>query len=401
MQTHELFMPNAVFGDNAAGRMPPRVLAAPSRYIQGDGVLGQLGHYLALVPSRRTVILISAGGQQRDGARIARGLEQAGIASIVVTFGGECSINEIERAVADVRASGIAPDSLVAFGGGKCIDAGKSIAYRLRVPMVSCPSLASNDAPCSAVSVIYTPAGVTEAVEFFPQNPALVVVDTRIVADAPARYLVAGMGDAMATFYEARTCIENPSGRNVFATRPTLAAAALGELCAKTLYADGVAAVEAVRRRDVNAALDRVVEANTLLSGIGFESGGVAAAHAVAQGLTVLPRVHANHLHGEMVAIGLMTQLALEERHKEAAQVAEFLCAVGLPAHLGQIGVNAAQTEDLAAVMDIALQMFFIANEPFPVTSASLIAAMVEADRVGQEVARRVGDAAFRGLHPG
>jgi len=401
MNVHELFAPDAIFGGGPAGASPPRVLAAPSRYIQGDGVLSQLGRYLPLVPSRRAVILISAGGQRRDGARIAGGLEEAGVASLIVTFGGECSIPEIERAVSDVRGSGFAPDSLIAFGGGKCIDAGKSIAYRLRVPMISCPSLASNDAPCSAVSVIYTPVGVTEAVEFFPYNPALVVVDTRIVADAPVRYLVAGMGDAMATWYEARTCIENPAGRNVFTTRPTLAAAALGELCARTLYADGVAAVEAVRRRDVNGALDRVVEANTLLSGIGFESGGVAAAHAVAQGLTVLPDVHANHLHGEMVAIGLMTQLLLEERREGATQVAEFLCAVGLPAHLGHIGVDATKTQDLSAVMDIAMQMFFIVNEPFPVTTASLIAAMVEADWLGKAVAHRVGDEAYRSLHPG
>jgi glycerol dehydrogenase len=237
MSAHQPFTPDAVFGAGATqGSTPPQVLAAPSRYIQGDGVLTQLGRYLALVPSRRTAVLISAGGQQRDGARVARGLESAGVASVVVTFGGECSIPEIERAVGTVRASGLAADSLIAVGGGKCLDAGKCIAYRLNVPMISCPSLASNDAPCSAMSVIYTPAGASEALEFFPHNPALVVVDTRIVADAPARYLVAGMGDAMATWYEARTCTENPAARNMLAARPTLAAAALGELCENSLF---------------------------------------------------------------------------------------------------------------------------------------------------------------------
>jgi glycerol dehydrogenase len=401
MTDRQPFAPDSIFTGISRNSTPPRVLAAPSRYIQGNGVLAQLGHYLALVPSRHPVLLISAGGQQRDGAGIKRGLEEVGIAAIIVTFGGECSISEIERSVADVRASGLNADSLIAVGGGKCIDAGKSIAYRLNVPMISCPSLASNDAPCSAVSVIYTPAGVTEAIEFFPHNPALVVVDTRIVADAPARYLVAGMGDAMATWYEARTCIENSAGRTVLAARPTLAAAALGELCAKTLYAHGVAAVEAVRRHDANSALENVVEANTLLSGIGFESGGLAAAHAVAQGLTGVPRVHANYLHGEMVAIGLMTQLALEQRLDEAKNVAEFFCAVGLPVHLGQVSLNAAQTDDLDVVMGIATQMFFLTNEPFPVTKSSLVAATIEADRLGQEVARRGGDEAYRSLHRG
>lgn len=401
MTDRQPFTPHTVFGVgiSAAEGAPPQVLAAPSRYIQGDGVLAQLGRYLPVVPSRRTAILISAGGQRREGARIKAGLDAAGIESVFVTFGGECSISEIERATAAVHASGVAVDSLTAIGGGKCIDAGKSVAYRLNVPMISCPSLVSNDAPCSAISVIYTPDGVTEGVEFFPRNPELVIVDTRIVAEAPVRYLVSGMGDAMATWYEARTCIENPAARNVLLARPTLAAAALGELCAKTLYANGVAAVEAVRRREVTDALNYVVEANTLLSGIGFESAGVAAAHAVAQGLTVLQRLHANYLHGEMVAAGLMTHLVLEKCHEEAARLAEFCCAVGLPAHLGHVSLDASQKDDLTAVMAGAAQMWFLAYEPFPVTSEIMIAATIEADQIGKEAVRRVGDEAYRSLH--
>jgi glycerol dehydrogenase len=386
MTDRQPFTPHTVFGVgiSAAEGAPPQVLAAPSRYIQGDGVLAQLGRYLPVVPSRRTAILISAGGQRREGARIKAGLDAAGIESVFVTFGGECSISEIERATAAVHASGVAIDSLTAIGG---------------VPMISCPSLASNDAPCSAISVIYTPDGVTEGVEFFPRNPELVIVDTRIVAEAPVRYLVSGMGDAMATWYEARTCIENPAARNVLLARPTLAAAALGELCAKTLYANGVAAVEAVRRREVTDALNYVVEANTLLSGIGFESAGVAAAHAVAQGLTVLQRLHANYLHGEMVAAGLMTHLVLEKCHEEAARLAEFCCAVGLPAHLGHVSLDASQKDDLTAVMAGAAQMWFLAYEPFPVTSEIMIAATIEADQIGKEAVRRVGDEAYRSLH--
>lgn len=207
------------------------------------------------------------------------------------------------------------------------------------------------------------------------------------------------MGDAMATWYEARTCIQNPAARNVLLARPTLAAAALGELCAKTLYTDGVAAAEAVRARTVTPALERVIEANTLLSGIGFESGGVAAAHAVAQGLTVLPRLHANYLHGEMVAMGLMTHLALEGRNDEAERLAEFLCAVGLPAHLGHVSLDPAQTDDLAAIMTGASQMWFLAYEPVPVTQDAMIGAMIAADQIGKAAARRVGDTAYRALH--
>jgi glycerol dehydrogenase len=394
------FLPEDIFAPRGDRRsQPPMVLGAPSRYIQGEDVLDELGRYLALVPSTCAAIYISAGGERREGARLRRSLSAAGIEARFVTFGGECSADEIASAVQAANANGRAIDCLIAVGGGKCIDAGKSVAWRLGVPMVSCPSLASNDAPCSAISVLYTPEGVTAGLEFFPRNPVLVVVDTRIVAEAPVRYLVAGMGDAMATWFEARTCLENPYARSALAARPTLAAAALGELCANTLFADGVAAAAAVRERSVTPALDHVVEANTLLSGIGFESGGLACAHAVAQGLTVLPHLHKDYMHGEMVAIGLLTQLILEARHDEAVRVATFFAEVGLPAHLGHIALASTQTAELTAAMEGALTLPFLANEPFAVTPAMLVTAAQEADALGREVVAKLGDEPYRRLH--
>ena len=396
MNTPGEYSPDLIFAQDDAA--PVQVLAAPSRYIQGAGVLDRLGHYLGLVRGRRVAILISEGGRRRDGARLQRSLAAAGIEGSFVEFQGECSVEEVERACAVLR-SGPLVDSIVAVGGGKCIDAGKCVAHRLSVPVVSCPSLASNDAPCSALSVMYTVDGVTKSLEYFPHNPVLVLVDTQVIAEAPVRYLVAGMGDAMATWFEARTCLDNPAARSMLAARPTLAAAALGELCANTLFADGVAAVEAVRRREVTPALDHVVEANTLLSGIGFESGGLAAAHAVAQGLTVLPALHANYLHGEMVAMGLLTQLVLEARLDEATRVAEFFAQIGLPMHLGHLSLSSADGAALAAIAAGALLMPFLANEPFVVSPARLCAAAIEADTLGRSVAARVGDAAYQRLH--
>ena len=137
-------------------------------------------------------------------------------------------------------------DCVLAVGGGKCVDAGKAVAFRLDVPVVVVPTLASNDAPCSALSVLYTPAGVSTGVEFYPSSPALVVVDTGIVAAAPERFLVAGMGDAMATWYEASVCMRNPAAVTTVFARPTLAACAIGEACATSLFREGVAAAQAV-----------------------------------------------------------------------------------------------------------------------------------------------------------
>jgi len=392
------YLPQDLFSASNGLLNVPQVLIAPARYIQGSAVLSQLARYLALVPCKHPALLLSAGYLQRNGKPLLQQLHNAGLDAVTLPFNGECSTEEVARIVALLQSDYPSVDAIVALGGGKCLDAGKCVAYRLGLPMVSCPSIASSDAPCSALSVMYQPDGAFSGVEFFPHSPALVVVDTQLVANAPVRYLVAGMGDAMATWYEARTCYQNPVALSTLGARPTLAAKALGECCAKTLFADGLAAVQAVQDNSVTEALERVVEANTLLSGIGFESGGLAVAHAIAQGLTVIPAIHQQYLHGEMVAMGLLTQLVLEQQLAEAQQVAEFFAHLGLPIHLGQLSLLKQDINARQAIVDSAMSLAFIHNEPFSVTSALLLIALEQASDLGLAVAAQLGDAAYRRL---
>jgi len=390
------YLPMEVFAPAADGRVP-RAFIAPQRYIQGAGVLAHVGRYLSLVRARRVAILITAGGQRRHGAVLETSLAGASIESVVRHFGGESSLQEIDGHASALRDAGV--DCLLTVGGGKCIDAGKAIAYRLGVPVVVAPTLASNDAPCSALSVLYTPAGVSTGVEFYPTSPALVVVDTGIVAAASERFLVAGMGDAMATWYEALACLRNPRGMTTLGARPTLAAIAIGETCASTLFARGGAAAAAVRSRTVDDALEAVVEANTLLSGLGFESGGLAAAHGFAQSFTALPKTHANHLHGEMVAMGTLAQLVIEARLDEAERVARFFAEVGLPVHLGQVSIDAGDAGAVDTVVGETLSFPFIGNMSTPIDAAVLRSGLLGAHELGTAVAARTGDASYRRLH--
>ncbi|ETO21295.1 glycerol dehydrogenase [Reticulomyxa filosa] len=153
---------------------------------------------------------------------------------------------------------------------------------------------------------MYEPNGKFKEPRCFPSNPDLVVVDSESIAQAPVRYLVAGIGDAMSTYYEARCCFENEKATNMVGARPTLTALALGELCCKILFESGIKAREAVLKQQVTPDLEKVIEANTLLSGVGFESGGLACAHAIAQGLTASKHIEKNFMHGEMVAAGFV-----------------------------------------------------------------------------------------------
>lgn len=388
------YFPHAIFATE--GSPTPRVLVAPQRYIQGEGVLDHTGKYLSLLNANRAGVLVSKRGQQADGARVIDSLKNAGIEPVICIFNGECSHEEIDLHVDSLRSESL--DCLIAVGGGKCVDAGKCIAHRLDIPIVIVPTLASNDAPTSAVAVLYSPQGVFTGAEFFPQNPAIVIVDTGVVANASERYLVAGMGDAMATWYEARVCLQNPKARTTIGARPTLASYALGEICAHTLFEEGESAAEAVVANRVDESLEKVVEANTLLSGMGFESGGLAVAHGVAQSYTVVPVVHDNYLHGEMVAMGTLTQLMMESQD-EARRVAEFFARVGLPIHLGQISLDANDTSALDAVVEATMAYPTIYNMPMSMTPDYVRASIIGAHELGVSVTASHGDNAYRRLH--
>jgi glycerol dehydrogenase len=387
--------PKIVFAQ--ANETPPRVLIAPQRYIQGAGVLDHTGHYInSLMNVKRAGILASKRGLGAQGAKVAASLKAESIESMHAQFNGECSLVEIEAQVGELKDQQL--DCLVAVGGGKVVDAGKCVAYRLDVPVVIVPTIVSNDAPCSALSVVYKPEGTTDRVEFFPQNPAMVVVDTDVVADADERYLVAGMGDAMATWYEAKVCLNNSAARNMVGAKPTLASCAMAEICAQTLFEHGEAAAESVLANRNNEAVDKVVEANTLLSGIGFESGGLALAHAIALAYPEIDVVYDNYLHGEMVAMGTMAQLMMEQAD-DAERVAQFLARVGLPVHLEQMSLSVQHSAELDTLIEATLERPIAHNMPMPVTHDTVREAILAAHELGLRVAADAGDAAYRRLH--
>ena len=390
------YLPAKIFSSH--DEITPRVMVAPQRYIQGPGVLNHINRYMSLLNVKRVGILASRRGQAAEGQRISKRLNKDSIDCIPAVFAGECSLEEVEKHVRTLAAENL--ECLIAVGGGKPVDAGKSIAYRLDIPVVIVPTLASNDAPTSALSVLYTTEGANDAVEFYPSNPAMVIVDTEVIAAAGERYFVAGIGDAMATWFEARVCFENSSAITPIGARPTLASYAIGEVCARTLFEKGEAASRAVATGACTDEVESVVEANTLLSGIGFESGGLALAHPVALAFTQLDEIHRKYLHGEMVAMGTLIQLTLE-RSVDAEKVARFFANIGLPIHMTQLSLSPKDSAAISAIIEATLGNRNAHHMPMPVTYDSLREAMLDANKLGMAVAAEVGDAAYRRLHTG
>jgi glycerol dehydrogenase len=359
------------------------VFGAPARYVQGRDATSELGPQMARLGLTGPALILTSASPRRLLTEVWKAsLGDAGIAYTLHPFGGECSRAEIDRGVAAARE--MSARVVVGAGGGKVLDTARAVAAALDLPIVNCPTTASSDAPCSALSVVYTEAGGFDDYLFYRRNPDLVLVDTTVIARAPARLLAAGMGDALATWFEARTVVE-AARANQLHGKTTATGAALARLCYDLLLADGPAALEAVRADAVTPALERLVEANTLLSGLGFESGGLAVAHSVHNGLTTAPATH-TYLHGEKVAFGLVVQLVIEGRPAgELAEVLDFCAQVGLPTTLAQVGLADPGADVLEQIARRCLAEGETAhNEPFDLTPAMVVDAIRAADAAGR-----------------
>lgn len=358
-----------------------KTIIAPGRYVQGPGALAEAGRLLAPL-GRRAVALVDPQVRERVMPALGQAVAGSGVEITEERFGGECSRAEIDR-LADRVGEGA--DLVIGIGGGKTLDTAKAAAYRHHCRLAVIPTIASTDAPTSALSVVYTERGEVEELVFFDRNPDLVLVDTAVIVEAPIRFLVAGMGDALATRFEAEA-VGRSRAKTTAGGRAPRAALALARLCYDTLLEYGPAALASARRRALTEAFERVVEANTYLSGLGFESGGLAAAHAIHNGLSELPATH-GAMHGEKVAIGTLAQLMLEDRSPDdIAEVMDFCLSVGLPVTLADIGVLDATDDELRRVADRACAPDeTIHNEWFPVTPADVIAALRGADALGRE----------------
>lgn len=359
------------------------VLIAPRKYVQGRGVLGEAGSYLALL-GRKPMLLWDRCVKDIVGPTILASVRAAGLEVVEVDFQGESTKAEASRVAQVAKQQGA--DVAVGIGGGKALDTAKAAAVEAGIKMVTIPTIASNDSPTSAATVWYDAGGNCCGWDCWPFNPDLVMVDTQVVANAPVRPFVAGMGDALSTWLEAEAAFKTRA-TNLAGGVSTMAAMALARLCFDTLLAHGIEAKRAVELHVVTPAVEKVVEANVLLSGLGFESGGLATAHAVANALPSLPECK-SLMHGEKVGFGVITQLCLDDEKPadEVYRIVDFEIAVGLPVTFAQLNLEGIDRERLKTIGDIvAAEGSICHNHPFKVTSQSVVDAMIAADALGRQ----------------
>jgi len=352
------------------------VLGSPNAYIHEPGITRKAGEWIGRY-GKSVFIVTGTKSWESCGSAVAESLEANGVRYDVQTYRGECSYEEIDRLKALLPEEA---ELICGVGGGKVLDTAKALANRVDKPFVAIPTLAATCAAVANLSVMYTEDGVYVDFPVYVRGTLLCLVDTEVIAKAPVRYLGAGIADTLAKWIEAP--MSAAGKRHNLPVKGGLMAA---KLCYDTLLEYSVQAMEDARNGIASEALQHVIDANILFSGmvggLGEDLCRSAAAHAIHNGLTVIPETH-HAFHGEKVAYGILVQLVMEGRSRaEIEELLAFYRTIGLPTKLKDLGVETLTDAQLNEVARISLlPEGTMGNMPFPVTTETVVRAIREVE---------------------
>ncbi|MCV9879990.1 oxidoreductase [Brenneria izbisi] len=322
-----------------------RVQVGPANYFSFPGAIDKL---LAFYPP---AILNNAlwiyGERALAAAQPFLPVEFGADSARRVLCGPHCSENEVARLVA--RAGEHCP-VVVGIGGGAVLDTAKVVARKVGAPLVAIPTIAATCAAWTPLSVWYDDNGQALSFEIFTDANHLVLVEPRIILAAPPEYLLAGIGDTLAKWYEAMVLSPQPDTLSLTVRLGLQTALDIRDV----LLRQSAAAMAAVARgeltQDFLDVVDAVIAGGGMVGGLGERYTRVAAAHAVHNGLTVLPQTE-KFLHGTKVAYGILVQSALLGDDATLHQLHDAFKVLGLPTSLAALDVDIHDRTALQAVI--------------------------------------------------
>ncbi len=354
---------------------------APNRYVRESGVIQKAGSYLNHL-GKKTMLVGGKTALSIAGDVIKASLEREGVEVLGPTwYGGECSWENIDHLADLLHAAQV--DYVIGIGGGKAIDTVKGAAFKLNLTVATVPTIAATCAAWTPLSIIYSQEGHYLDSSRKSQQPSWILADSDIIGQAPCRYLVSGMGDTLAKWYETDVAVKK-AGYNA----ATMSAHSLSLLCKKMIQDYGPDAMASCTAKNPSDSLDQIIDAIIAVSGMVSDLGGdscaSAAAHPIAAGLTLIDEVHQRY-HGEVVAFGVLGQLMLEGKEYEVVDdYLSIATKLDLPMTLSQLGLPQISADMLKKVSEKAVQARNMCNIPFPVTANMVAEAIMKADGAGK-----------------
>lgn len=347
-----------------------KIFGSPHRYFQGPGALDLLPEICDLAGGTPALVVDADVLDMTRGNLTSLFDEKP---HCLLPFSGEVTFAALDGLARQACEAG--SGVIVGMGGGKALDAAKGCAVRTGLRFVAVPTIASNDSPVATGLAVYDGAHRLVALESLGRNPEAVVVDTSLIARAPRKFLLAGIGDALAKKFEGEASAA-VGGLNAHYARQTQAARYIADGCYRTIREHAVEALAAAGTGQPNEAFEAVVEANILLAGLAFENMGLSTAHSLPRALGRIPGAD-RVAHGLHVAYGVLVQLAAEGR--DAAFLGDlmaFYAAIGLPRSLTAMGLERIEPDLLHEIAVNAAVAPDGAYLVVPYSTDELIAAM-------------------------
>lgn len=358
-----------------------RAFGSVQRYIQGPGELKNVFAY-GRKYGDRFLFIVDSGVIDMIRRQVEVIEDRAGCTCVFHSFFGECCQENVDLLAKVARESGC--NVVLGVGGGKVLDTVKLTADAVDLPRIIVPTSASSDAPAADWAAVYDINGVHLGGVPTTRCTELVLVDSAIIARAPARLFAAGIADALVTWYEAeaneRAFTPNYIGKGY---ARSLAGMAIAKECHDVLIRDGKIAYEAVKSKLLTPAVENIIEANILLSGLGFMNTGCAGAHGIHNGISEIEEGK-QFLHGEKVAFGLLGEMVLENAPREKLyEVMAFLDDLDLPITMEQFNI-ACSDENLEIIVDhVVYKNALIHREPTMISPELVRDAIVAANEFG------------------
>lgn len=357
-----------------------QIFGAPGKYIQGYDEIANIRKHIEFLGHK--FLLLASKNRMRDLGKVVEDSLGPDFALTKCVFEGDSTWAQVNRVAAIAEENGV--DGVIGMGGGKVIDTAKAAGNKVGAAVIVVPTIASSDAATGSLAVIYNEDGSLAEEIHFPTNPELVIVDTHIIMNAPTRFLVAGMGDALSTYIGGKVAY-NEYKDNEYGAKATEASMALCKLSYDLLMKHGLAAKLACDCKVMTKDLNKIIETNVLLSGLGMESNGSGSDHTWYYAFCSLTTRKHDMLHGEYVALSTICSMVLSGEPKEDIdEVVRFCQSVGLPTTLEDIHMADLTDEEFDQIAKSVLEQDGPKHHPFETTAIDAIGALKTADAIGK-----------------